>query len=130
MVQLNEVGSESYSGTNQGVVGSSPTGTTKYLKLKFMYLVINEGINLNDDNYKPVFLLSYFESLENAINSINEDVESQKRLEQHVKIDTYDCIKEHIQMTDEYFKFYNVLYVAHVVNKISNYLTKRFVIEV
>lgn len=95
-----------------------------------MYLLIHEGISQNGDFNKPVFLLSYFESLDNAINAINENVEAQKRLEQHVKIETYDCIKEHIHMTDEYFRFYDIIYATYVLNEISNYLSKRFIIEV
>ena len=95
-----------------------------------MYLLVHEGISQNGDFNKPVFTINCFESLDNAINTINENVEAQKRLEQHVKIDTYDCIKEHIHMTDEYFKFYNIIYATYVLNEISNYLSKRFIIEV
>ena len=95
-----------------------------------MYLVITEGINQNNPNSKPCFIPHTFRTLDEAIKNINDMTEGQKYIEEHVTIDTYDCINEHISMVDEYFRFYDVLYATYTVNTVSNFLTKRFVIEI
>ena len=95
-----------------------------------MYLMITEGIAQYAPDSKPCFMPHIAKSLDEAIKMVNTNTEAQKKLEEHVTVDTYDCVKEHISMCDEYFRFYNIIYATYTLNTVSNYLTKRFVIEI
>lgn len=96
-----------------------------------MYLLVIEGISCNsNENTKPSFIVHAYETLDEAIIAADELADGQKRIEQHVNSHTVDCVKKNIRMSNEYFKFYNILYIIYTRNEVSSYMTKRFVIEI